>query len=343
MSEPDPLMKPGAANPRFRFGSLVAVCVVLAGATGLWLELRQLLAQQASLARRGDDAEQQLSMLKKAHKQLEQEHQQLVVDRDNLLAQVKRIDYERDQAQAERQLIEQTFQQVAAERLTLLSRVPELEAQRDELQHNQAALAKERGRLERDLAKAKGRSQEQALRKELAQLRNKQTELRRTLGTTKRQLQLTTRGESRATSHLIQLTKRLDALQRKYTEEVTQNASLRRKVDRLPTDVTGMARERERLLKDLADTHYNMGVMFTRKRDFIRAAKEFRQVIELRPDDSEAYYNLGLIYAEHLPDRDKAMKFFQKYLTLNPRGREAGWAKHYIASWKAWEGAERLE
>ena len=36
-------------------------------------------------------------------------------------------------------------------------------------------------------------------------------------------------------------------------------------------------------MQDLADTHYNMGVMFSKKRNYGRAAKEFRQVIDPHP------------------------------------------------------------
>jgi Flp pilus assembly protein TadD len=104
-----------------------------------------------------------------------------------------------------------------------------------------------------------------------------------------------------------------------------------------------MAREHERLLREVADTHYNMGALFSAKNDYSRAAKEFQKVVELKPDDGDAYYNLGVIYAEHLPDRDKATVFFRKYLQLNPHAKDASWVKQYIASWRAWEAKERLE
>jgi tetratricopeptide (TPR) repeat protein len=70
---------------------------------------------------------------------------------------------------------------------------------------------------------------------------------------------------------------------------------------------------------------------------------EFQKVVELRPEDGDAYYNLGVIYAEHLPDRERAMANFRRYLQLKPGADDATWVKQYIASWQAWEGKERLE
>ncbi len=88
--------------------------------------------------------------------------------------------------------------------------------------------------------------------------------------------------------------------------------------------------------------HYNLGVILSRQKDYRRAAVEFRKVIELRPDDADAHYNLGVIYAEHVPNRSKALAYFRKYLALNPRSQDASWVKQYIATWQAWEGKERL-
>jgi tetratricopeptide (TPR) repeat protein len=111
----------------------------------------------------------------------------------------------------------------------------------------------------------------------------------------------------------------------------------------MPQNVTKIAKEHERLLKENADMHYNLGVLFSQNKQFERASVEFRKVIELRPDDADAHYNLGLIHAEHLPDREKALSHFRRYLALNPRGKDSNWVQQYIASWQAWGAKERLE
>jgi len=324
---------------------VIGLCLV-AGTVGLWRlfsELQRVRGQQAIVEAKRTAAAAQLRELEQKHAELSQTHEQLAADRDNLLAQVQRAFHERDRAEAERQLLEEVFRRTAAERLELLDRMKPFEEQLAGLERSLQQVDGERLRLERELAKAKDRSQERALRTKLAEAQQRQQDIRRALRDAKAELTKTSRREEKATQHLTTLTKRLDQLQHEYADEVSENASLRRKVERLPKDVTGLAREHERLLKDVADTHYNMGVMFAKKRDYVRAANEFRQVVELRPDDLDAHYNLGVIYAEHRPDREKAMKFFRKYLALNPQGQNASWAKQYIATWQAWEAKERLE
>ena len=136
---------------------------------------------------------------------------------------------------------------------------------------------------------------------------------------------------------------RLELLQTKYATLLSDHQLVSRQANRLPTDVTTIAREHERLVKEVADTHYNMGVLFTKKREYQQAVKEFHKVVELRPDDADAHYNLGVIFAEHLPDREKAKVYFRRYLELKPNAKDTSWVKQYIASWQAWEAKERLE
>jgi len=329
--------------PRGRIGPILVIGAVLVSAGGLFVELKRLRHQHDTSASQQSLADVQLRQLKRQHEELSRAHEQLRVDRDNLLVQIQRVQHEDEQIRAERQLLEDVFKRTATERLVLLNRLEPLEEQFDTLEHTRQTLVDEQQRLQRELAKAKSRSDEQALRGQLAKTQQQHRELLHGLREVKRQLRKSSQREQRATKHLMTLTKRLERLQDEYAQEVSDNASLRRQVTQLPKDVTAMAREHERLLKDMADTHYNMGVMFSKRGDFIRAAKEFQQVVEVRPDDAEAHYNLGLIYAEHVPNRQRALSFFRKYLVLQPTGQDATWAKQYIATWHAWEAKERLE
>lgn len=329
-----------------RIGPILIISAVLMGivsAGGLFSELQRVRRQRDASTSPPSLAEVRLRQLTQQHEELSRAHEQLRVDRDNLLVQLQRVQHEHEQIRAERQLLEDVFKRTATERLVLLNRLEPLQEQFDTLERNRQTLADEQQQLQRELAKAKNRSNEQAIRAQLAKTQRQHKALLRGLREVKRQLRKSSQREQRATKHLMTLTKRLERLQHEYAQEVSDNASLRRQVTQLPKDVTAMAREHERLLKDMADTHYNMGVMFSKRGDFVRAATEFHQVVEARPDDAEAHYNLGLIYAEHLPDRERAMSFLRKYLTLRPTGQDATWAKQYIATWKAWEGKERLE
>lgn len=97
------------------------------------------------------------------------------------------------------------------------------------------------------------------------------------------------------------------------------------------------------LTKEAADLYYTLGVLFSKDKQYPQAAAAFHKVIELRPDDGEAHHNLGVIYAEYLPDLEKALEHFHRYLETNPRGPEANRVTHYISSWQDLETVEGVE
>ena len=123
----------------------------------------------------------------------------------------------------------------------------------------------------------------------------------------------------------------------------SENATLRKQAQKVPQEVSKLAKQHERLIDETAALHYNLGVFFSQQKQFGRAAQEFRRTIELNPGDADAHYNLGVIYAEHLPNRKKAIDCFRKYLSLDPNAQDANWVRQTIAGWQAWEGKERLE
>ncbi len=74
----------------------------------------------------------------------------------------------------------------------------------------------------------------------------------------------------------------------------------------------------DRLVKELADTHYNLGVIYQGQGKFDEAETEYRKVLEIKPDDADALYNLAIIYDSGKNETDQAILYYQKYLDLNP-------------------------
>ena len=351
---PPPLPAPEpAAAPRggqdFPWRDItLAILVGLVTGAGVYAwttraSLMQSRAQEAIAEQRRTEAEGRLTGLKQKLGELEVVRQQLAMDRDNVSSQAQRTFQAYEKTQAERDLFEDALKATASDRLALLDRQAPLEEQLAELQRTEEQLIAERETLESQLRKAVSHSQEKTLRARLAEMARKESEHGRSLQDARRQLDTMSQQKAATAAELADRTAQLIRFRTKYTEQVTENIKLRHKSDQLPKDVTALAREHERLVKDVADTHYNLGVLFASKRDYVRAEKEFQKVIELRPDDTEAQYNLGVIYSDHLPNREKAMKFFRQYLALNPEGQDASWAKQYIATWQAWAAKERLE
>ena len=344
-----PPPSPGAPRWRETFLLMTVAFVGLIG-LGAWrvvTQFKHLKTEAISLHQRNMLAEGQLKELQAREGQLNQQLQQITMDRDNMRTQLTNAVQTQQETQEVRGRLEEAFQQAETERLTLLARLEPMDDQllalmkeRDDLQQKHDTVGQQFTLLQEQV---RTRSEEKRLREKLAQGEKKRSELERQLRDNEQKAAKLNGDRAKAAQELAALQKRYEPLQEKYAELLSENKSMKKKVERLPSDITDLTREHERLMKDLADTHYNMGVMFAKKRDFVRAASEFQKTIEIRPDDAEAYYNLGVIYAEHLPDRDRAMALFRHFLNISPKGQQANWAQQYIASWQAWEAKDRLE
>ena len=331
------------------------------------LRIARADTKQVSVAK--EQLQQQLASAQAEQEKLKGEAERLTTDRDNVLAQLKFAREQKDEAAEERNLFERILKQTAQEHREMKRRFAPLQEERDDLQRMYEEAAKERELLEAELTKVRqlaqgstGQPSEKGTRgkgKEpprLAQasevkrvkdeLAKEQREHRKTAQelreTQERAKELASR-DAQVQARLAKLQVQYDDLQDHYTGLMAKNKTLANRAERVPTNVTKMAQQRERLIKETADMHYNLGVLFSNNKQFYQAAAEFRKALELRPDDDEAYYNLGVIYAEHLPDQEQAMTYFRKYLQLNPNSRDASWVKKYIASWQVWGGKERLE
>jgi Flp pilus assembly protein TadD len=62
---------------------------------------------------------------------------------------------------------------------------------------------------------------------------------------------------------------------------------------------------------DLAGAHYNLGYVYKEKKDWTAAEAEFRRVIELQPERSDAYAALAVVY-EKSGRRDEAVKLLSE-------------------------------
>ena len=329
------------------------LALVLIGAAGGYLlsyqarhfssTFSKVEADKRSLLEAGRQMEAQLRTLESERGTLSQSTQTLAVDRDNLLAQTKRLMDSAAERDAVATLHERVLKRTAEENRALKERFMPLEEEFAALQEHHDTLRREFEVLEQQLYAAQQHGAEKRLKEELEQERKKREEDLAALRQTRGRIKELETVQVKVRTELSKTQERFGALQERYTGILSDNRSLAVRAKKVPTEVTTLAREHERLVKDLADTHYNMGVIFAKNQEYVRAAKEFEMVVELRPDDADAHYNLGLIYAEHIPDRNKAMGFFRRYLDINPGASDATWVRQYIASWKAWAANESLE
>ena len=358
----EPALVPGSPKPGGPLGNgtmwLVALLVIASGgatyfgwrAQQLSTALHQLTHQREGVEEAQTALNSRWQTVQTQYDELTKTHQALSQDRDNLIAQLAStkevLERQREetahqesaarQTAAERDLLASLLKKAAEEHRALSGQVGPLQDHIQELERAYDQALQERDVLKGDLAKALQKTQEKQLKQDLAAQRKERQELERQLRSTHREL-----GEIRGRETRVK--KQLKSLQEDYAKVAADRNRLKRQNTMIPSDVNQLAREHQRLLKETADMHYNLGVLFSQQRQYARAAAEFNKVIELRPDDADTCYNLGVIYAEHLPDRERAIALFRRYLKINPRARDASWVKQYIASWQAYEAKERLE
>ena len=123
----------------------------------------------------------------------------------------------------------------------------------------------------------------------------------------------------------------------KTNDLFNENKFLKQKLVSYERKLTQVAPLKDRLLKENAVLHYNLGVFYLQKQEYNDAVTEFQKVLELNPDDAPTHYNLGIIFAEYLSNRSRAIFHFKRYLSLDPKDKDADRAKKYILTWETWQ------
>jgi len=77
--------------------------------------------------------------------------------------------------------------------------------------------------------------------------------------------------------------------------------------------------------------YYNLGLNNTLAVNFDAAIKAFEQAVDLEPKDADSYYNLGLLYSTYQQNPRKAVKYYEDYLKLVPKGTKSDEVKERIA------------
>ncbi len=128
-------------------------------------------------------------------------------------------------------------------------------------------------------------------------------------------------------------------LEARQQQLLKENAENREKLEvmkaKFKDAVPGLAKSgriSQKMMRENADMHYNLGTIFLQNKQYKEAIKEYERVLELRPSDSETHYNLGVLYDDYLKDREKALYHYQKYLTINPKAPDAKKVETYILS-----------
>ncbi len=285
---------------------------------------------------------------KAKYEKLKRDYDNVSADRANIIQQVKGLVEANAQCQsAESEIRKAVLAQeaAAAEAKKYREQAAMLTDKVNNLETTYAGLVKERDQLKRDLDKMT------LDYKVVPETQRENSRLRGDLSAAQRDLKnlqiKAKRMDEQALNDAAQMEiyrRQIKEFKKRYELAMAKNRSLEKKIEQVPAKFAEIARENKVLIKETALMHYNLGVFYTKNKEYSRAIAEFEKTAELNPNDAAAQYNLGFIYAEYLVNRPKALEHFRKFLSLvKSDDKDVDWVKKYILTWQTWEGKKPID
>ncbi len=294
--------------------------------------------------------------LEKEISDINQTYKNIDADRQNLMAQLKRLLQEKTETTNAKEQLEGLTQEN-----TKIQEENEILKQQNAAQTNDIerlkghikGLVAGQSQLEVQLGEAQAERNtiiEEATQKTASQLKSLQGKVNslskenrgmtKALESAKKETKDLERNKTEFKEKAAVLQDQLEELEESYARLQKESRHWAEKSQEFPKHITDLARQNKRLIEQTADMHYNQGVFYAKNKEFKRAIKEFEKVLDIKPKDPQANYNLGYIYAEHLVDRPKAIAYFKDYLTYAPDATDADWVRNYLMTWQTWYGSE---
>jgi len=145
--------------------------------------------------------------------------------------------------------------------------------------------------------------------------------------------------ELRTRDKIRDLNKKINEGKADVAEALKKNKMLETELKNVPQKFSEIARQNQTLTKQTSEMHYNLGVFYTKNKEYERAIAEFQKVVEINPNDEYAHFNLGYIYAEYMINRKLSIEHFRHYLQLAKSGdQDVDWVRKYLLTWETYEG-----
>ncbi|TAN60503.1 tetratricopeptide repeat protein, partial [bacterium] len=273
---------------------------------------------------------------------MKKESEALRQDRDNLLARakglladtsrLKELEEAVKENKKDNEALEKEKQDLEN---SLFSRGAEIKELRDSL----AQISKERDEFKSAYEKSRKdntirelRSEISDLQKEksgqIAKLQKENSDIESDFKQAQKELAQLKDQKSKLGKEVEALSSELKEYKANYAGAQKKNKALEEEIKNMPKKFTELARQNKVLIKGTSQMHYNLGVFYTKNKEYGRAVAEFEKVIEITPDDAYAHFNLGYIYAEYLVNRKRAIENFRHYLRLaKSDDQDVDWVK----------------
>ncbi len=285
--------------------------------------------------------------LKNKYSELSKENEAMRIDRENLLSQIKSLLAERSRANELAGSLEK-----ANDNLSILGREKKelqdyssgLKDELSKLRQAQEGLVKERDELKSAYEKESGNTGIKELKKRISDLQKENKGIESNLKRKEKEFDKFVQQKSKLGLNNESLVSQLKDFKRNYDNALKKNRALEQELKNIPVKFTEIARQNKKLIKETAQMHYNLGVFYTKNKQYDRAVAEFEKVIDVDPDDAYAHFNLGYIYAQYLVNRQKAVEQFRHFLRLaKSDDKDADWVKKYLLTWEAYEGKRPMQ
>lgn len=222
------------------------------------------------------------------------------------------------------------YQRVQNQNIVLSGEVKKLEEQNNFLRNQFVSVSQESNALRQQIKssgktplqpEARYREELQAIKKEL---------LRKSQQLQYCEMQSAGTDISRKTKELID---EHGKLKQKY--EISQAKV--RELEAVKKQYEDFKAKSNKAVEENATLHYNLSVLYAQTKDYQKAIAELEKVIEIKPNDGAAYYNMGVIYGEYLNNRKKSIGYFKKYLSLSPKDPDADRIRKYVLTYETLE------
>jgi len=285
--------------------------------------------------------------LKAKYADLLKENAAMKEDRNNLLTQAKNLLGEKNRASEleislgkttkDLEVLTKEKQEIDSYNLSLKDEVAKL-------QEAQTKMAAERDDFKIAYEKARKDTTIKELQNGIFSLQKEKNNSMASLLKMQKDIDRLGKEKSELTSENDLLAKKLNDYKRNYDSAEKKNKGLEDEAKRIPAKFAEIGRQNKRLIRETAEMHYNLGVFYTKGKEYERATAEFEKVIEITPDDSYAHFNLGYIYAEYLVNRKKAIEHFRHFLRLaKSDDKDVDWVRKYLLTWETYEGKKPMQ
>lgn len=208
-----------------------------------------------------------------------------------------------------------------------------------EFKSSQAELVKERNRFKAAYKDLSDGTAIKELEKKITRTKKEKKDLIALLKKKESESKQLKAARDRSKERVEELNMGLRENKKKYAKAIEKNKLLEEEARVLPAKFTEIVRQNRVLVRETARMHYNLGVFYTRNKEYERALEEFKKTADMTPDDAYVHFNLGFLYSEHLVNRKKAINHFRSFLRLvKGEDKDVDWVKKYLLTWETYEG-----